>query len=369
MAKRVRAAVLLKPERFEIRDFPMPEIGEDDGLLRLEASGMCGTDLDYYYGHRRPGPGQPKDFQYPYIPGHEPVGIVEKIGAKASARWGVKAGDRVTVSYYTCGKCAPCLAGRQESCQTPVAGIGKASITVPPSLWGSYAEYMYIPPMANVNKFNKPMPAHLAVLYNSFGGAWAWTVERPNLQPGQSVAILGPGQRGLAAIAAAKDHGASFVAVIGRGRNPYKLDLAKDMGADLVVNLDKEDPVAAVRKATGAGVDVVVDLTPDSSSFAQGLEMAKRGGTFVEAGLKRGPIGSDWNPYIIQNKNLTVLGAYGYSRRGKMEGIRLIESGKYPLERLVTHTFPLEKIAEALETLAGKYPERKAMNVVMVYPQ
>lgn len=363
--KTSKAMVLVDKERFEMREFPLPEIGDDDALMRMEASGMCGTDLDYYYGYKRPGPGQPKEFQYPFIPGHEPVGVIEKIGPKASARWKVKAGDRVTASYFTCGKCEACKSGRQESCQEPVAGIGKCAVAVPPALWGSYSQYMYIAPMADVARFNKPLPAHVAALFNPLAGAWAWAVERSGLKPGQTIAIIGPGQRGLAAIIAAKDHGASFVAMVGRGRNPYKLDLARDLGADMVVNQDKEDPVAAVRKATGAGVDVAVDLTPDPTSFPQALTLLKRGGVMVEAGLKRGGTIERWCPDIVQHNNLTVVGAYGQSKRAKFEGIRLVESGKYPVERLVTHTFPLEKTAEALETLAGKYPERKAMNVVL----
>ena len=367
--KMARAAVLMAPQKMEVREFPLPEIGDDDALLRLEVCGMCGTDLDYFFGDKRPGPGQPKDFQYPFIPGHEPVGVIEKIGSKASARWGVRVGDRVSAQYYTCGQCKNCTSGRQESCQDPPAGLGKASTNLAPSLWGGYAEYMYIPPLANVFKFSKPVPARTAALFNSMSGGYAWAVERPGLKPGQTIAIIGPGQRGLGSVVAAREFGASFIAVIGRGRNPYKLDMARTLGADLVVNLEQEDPVAAVMKATGTGVDVAVDLTPAPENIDVAMRMAKRGGIVVEVGLKRGQAIKEWCPDILVSKNLTVMGAFGQSARAKREGIKIVESGKYPIEQLVTHAFPLEQAAEALRTLAGEFPERKAMNVILIPPQ
>jgi len=367
MVKKGKAAVLVSKEKMEIREYALPKIGKDDALLKLEACGMCGTDLDYYYGNKKPGPSEHKDFQYPFIPGHEPIGTIEEIGAEATKRWGVKAGDRVAVQYYTCGVCKACAEGRQMSCESPIAGIGKAGVHLSPALWGGYAEYMYIPPRAHVFPVSKSLPAKVAGLFNPFAGAFAWTVERSGLKPGQSVAILGPGQRGLASVVAARESGASFIAVVGRGRNPYKLQLARELGADLVVNLEQEDPVAAVKKATrGAGVDIAVDITPAPESFDQAVSMVKRGGTVVEAGLKRGKTIRDWCPDPIQHKNLSVLGAYGVSTTAVRSAIKLVESGKYPIEKLVSHTFPLAKTEEALQTLAGKFPERHAMNVVLL---
>jgi threonine dehydrogenase-like Zn-dependent dehydrogenase len=360
-----RAVVLLGKDRLEMQDFPLPHIGDDEALVRIEASGVCGTDLDFFHGELSPGPTQPKDFTYPLILGHEPVGVIEQIGRRAAQRWGVDVGDRVTANYYTCGKCKACLAGRLDSCTDEIAGFGRTPTALAPSLWGSWSEYLYLPPPSSVAKFTQPLPATTAALYNAFGGAWAWSVERSGLQPGQSVAIIGPGQRGLAAIVATRDHGADFVAVVGRGRNPYKLDLARFLGADLAVNADVEDPVQVIRDATNGGVDVVVDLTPDLSTFPLAMLLARRGGTVVEASRKRGKNLESWCPDVIIERSLTVVGAYGQSERAKREGIRLVESGNYPVERLVTHTFRLEDASEALATLEGLYPDRQAVNVVL----
>jgi threonine dehydrogenase-like Zn-dependent dehydrogenase len=358
--------VLVGPDQLELRRLPLPEIGPDTALVRIESSGVCGTDLDFYHGDIAPGPAQPPDFRYPLVLGHEPVGVVERIGPEAAQRWGVNAGDRVTANYYTCGVCEACRRGREDFCVDVVAGFGRTCLDVWPALWGSWADYLYLPPMSRVARFTRPLPASTAALYNAFGGAWAWSVERSGLRPGQSVAILGPGQRGLAAIVATKDAGAGLVAVVGRGRHPYKLDLARTLGADVVVNSDAEDPVAVVCDATGGGVDVVVDLAPDPATFALAVRLARRGGVVVAAASKRGRPLASWCPDPILDSGLTVIGAYGQSDRAKREGIRLVECGRYPVERLVTHTFPLERAAEALATLEGSDPTAHAMNVVLV---
>lgn len=118
--------------------------------------------------------------------------------------------------------------------------------------------------------------------------------------------------------------------------------------------------------ATGKGVDIAVDITPAPETFTQALGVIKRGGTVVEAGLKRGAHVDKWCPDVLVNKNATVLGAYGVSPTAVRAAIALVESGKHPIERLVSHTFPLDQIEEALLTLAGSYPERKAMNVILL---
>ena len=361
-----RAVVLTRPGRLDLQVLPRPAIGDDDALLRIEASGLCGTDVDYFDGAVAPGPGQPDDFRYPFVLGHEPVGRIEEIGAAAARRWGVKVGDRVTANYWTCGTCAACRAGRQDRCDRPRAGIGRTTTSVAPGLWGSWADLLYLPPQASVARFSMDLDAPVAALYNAFGGAWAWTVERAGLRPGQSVAIIGPGQRGLAAILAAHDHGADLVVMVGRGRHPHKLDLARRLGADLVIDADVDDPRQRVLDATGDGVDVVVDLAPDPTTFALGLTLLRRNGTFVSASAKRGRPLTDWCPDVILERGLTVIGAYGQSDRAKHEGIRLVEGYAELVAPMVTHVFPLEQAEEAIDTLAGRRPDRRAVNVMLV---
>jgi len=142
MAKTVRAAVLLRPKTIEHREFPRPAIGSDDALLRIEACGICGSDYEQYEGAAP----QHEDYtQYPVIPGHEPLGIIEEIGPQAQARWGVREGDRVAVrSGYGCGHCAACTRFEPRACRTRGGTYGYTDVARPPQLWGGYAEHMYL---------------------------------------------------------------------------------------------------------------------------------------------------------------------------------------------------------------------------------
>ena len=345
--KEATAAVLMEPEVVETRVFPLPDIGDDDALLRLEACGMCGTDYELYYGHIKPRPDADGRPGYPVILGHEPVGTIEEIGPEASRLWGVEAGDRVVLGA--------------------TGGLGLTGISTPPSLWGGYAEFMYVSPSARVFPMSKHVSVRAAATYNALACGFEWAVTLPGLQPGQSIVILGPGQRGLASLLAAREAGAAFVGLTGLTSDGYKLDLARELGADVVVDAEKEDPVEAIRRAIGEGVDVVVDTTPYATQpFIDALEMIRRGGTVVIAGLKGGNRLEGFSPDLLREKLATVKGAGSPADPAVRSAIELIESGKYPMERLVTRAFSLEEAAEALVTLAGKHPERKAINVIMM---
>ena len=134
MAQTVRAAVLVRPKTIELREFPRPAIGSEDALLRIEACGICGSDYEQYEGAAQ----QHEDYtQYPVIPGHEPLGLIEEIGALARARWGVTEGDRVAVrSGYGCGRCAACARFESRACRTRGGTYGYTDVTKPPHLWG-----------------------------------------------------------------------------------------------------------------------------------------------------------------------------------------------------------------------------------------
>jgi len=154
MAQAVRAAVLVKPKTIELREFPRPAIGSEDALLRIEACGICGSDYEQYEGAAP----QHEDYtQYPVIPGHEPLGLIEEIGALARARWGVTEGDRVAVrSGYGCGRCAACARFESRACRTRGGTYGYTDVTKPPHLWGGYAEHMYLCPHSVVKKMALP---------------------------------------------------------------------------------------------------------------------------------------------------------------------------------------------------------------------
>lgn len=360
-----RAAVLLAPRSIETREFVLPEIAGDDALLRIEASGICGTDRGWYTGELRKSRVHPEGLPFPFILGHEPVGRIASIGDQARARWGVDVGDRVAVhSGFTCGRCEQCRNGEGAAACAKRGVFGVTGIARKPSLWGSYAEFMYLPPGAVINPIDPSVSAAVATLFNPLGAGYAWAVEAPALRPGATIAVLGPGQRGLACIVAARDASAGRIIVI--GRNPLKLELATVLGADHVIDSNESDPVRSVMALTGSvGADVVVDITPKSlEATAQALKMVRTGGTVVLAGQKgsRPLIGVIADELI--NKRITLKGVSGVGMSAFRRACAAISSRRFPLEQMHTHDFPIEAAAQALETLAA--PNSGAIHVAIV---
>ena len=362
MGDTVRAAVQLSPRKIEIREFPRPRIGADDGLLRVEANGICGSDVETYRGHLG------RDRTKPTIPGHEPLGIVEEIGEKAAARWGVQPGDRVALEVIVpCHYCQHCLTGRYQSCPNRTAGHGVSPIDMAPSLWGGFAEYLYLSPGTVVHKIDKSLPAEIAAMYNPLGAGVRWAAHLGGIGLGDTVLVLGAGQRGLACVIAARAAGAGTVIITGLQTDAHKLALAREFGADHTITVDgdaKEDTVERVREITGGAMaDVVLELTPMAARpVTDALLAARHGGRVVLAGLKGGkeiPLRTD----LIINRALNLVGAFGVDARANEEAIAIIESGRFPLEKMHTHTFGLEDCARAIETLAGEVAGEQAIHV------
>jgi threonine dehydrogenase-like Zn-dependent dehydrogenase len=361
MGDMVRAAVQVRPRTIEVREFPRPQIGPDDGLLRVEANGICGSDVEMFKGHMRGDRG-------PVVPGHEPMGIVEEVGERAAQRWGVQPGDRVALEVIIpCRACHDCLTGRYQSCRNRGPAHGVTGVEVEPSLWGGLAEHLYLSPNAVLHKIDKTLPAELAVMFNPLGAGVRWAVHLGGAGLGDTVVVLGAGQRGIAAVIAAKAAGAGTVIVTGLATDAHKLALAREFGADHTITVDgeaAEDVVERVREITGGAMaDVVLELTPMAAApVTHALEVAKHGGTVVLAGLKGGaevPLRTD----LIINRALTVKGAFGVDARGYAEAIAIIESRRFPLEELHTHTFGLDDTALAMETLAGEVDGDPAVHV------
>jgi threonine dehydrogenase-like Zn-dependent dehydrogenase len=343
----------------EVREFPRPQTGPDDGLLRVERCGICGSDVETYLGHMGAGRG-------PSIPGHEPLGIIEEVGEQAARRWGVQVGDRVAVEILIpCRSCDLCLTGNYQACRNkPGAYSGRTPLDKAPTLWGGYAEYLYLHPNAILHKVRNDVPADVAVMFNPLGAGVRWAVHLGGVRLGDTVLILGPGQRGLCAVIAARIAGAGTIIVTGLGKDRSKLELAREFGAQHTINVDEESTVERVRDITrGVGADVILDVTPMASQpVLDALECVRHGGRIVLAGLKgRRPI-SLVTDAIIQ-KAATVVGAYSVDARAYLDAIAIIESGSVPLEKMHTHTFGLEDAGRAIETLAGEVPGESAVHV------
>jgi threonine dehydrogenase-like Zn-dependent dehydrogenase len=363
MADMVRAVVQTGPRQMEIREFPRPAIGPGDGaLLRVEACGICGSDVEQYKGAMGTR-------GLPMIPGHEPLGIIEEIAPAAAARWGVSVGDRVAVEILIpCRSCDLCLAGQYMQCKNRAGSHGGYN---PPErglgLWGGYAEYMHLHPNSIVHPVRGDIPAEIAVMYNPLGAGVRWALQYGGVHLGSSVLVLGAGQRGLAAILASKYVGAGLIIATGLARDAKKLELAREFGADYTINVEEEDTVERVRELTGGdGADVVLDLTPMAQQpVRDAIEAVRWGGTIVLAGLKGHQDISLQTDKLI-NKALTVKGAFSVDAAAYTDAIKLIESGKFPLEKMQTHKYGLDDVEHAIKLLAGEIPGEDAIHVAVM---
>ncbi len=352
MSGGARALVLREARHLEPVDLDLPDVGEDDGILRIEACGLCGTDHEQWSGHISAA--------YPYIPGHEIVGTVERVGPKAAERWKVQPGDRVAVEVFlSCRECDNCRAGQYRRCIRHGVNhfYGFISSDERPGLWGGYATHLYLHPDALL----LPVPANLdpvvATAFNPLGAGIRWGVTVPQLAEGEVVAVLGPGIRGLAVAAAAKDAGASFVLMTGLGpRDLPRLELARHFGVDLTVDVAVDDPVKALRQAGFRGADVVVDVTAKApAAFAQAVRLAAPAARIVLAGTRgAGAQSPGFDPDHIVYKELTILGTLGVDYPAYEQAMRLLASGRFPFASLPRETVGLDGAHELIARLAGE---------------
>ncbi|TDJ15040.1 MAG: alcohol dehydrogenase [Deltaproteobacteria bacterium] len=344
------AMVLTEKRKLEPREFSLPEIDDESALLRIEACGICGSDYEQFEGVLRT--------PTPLIPGHEPLGVIEQIGDRAALRWGVDVGDRVAVeTIMSCRFCSQCLAGHYSLCKTRRM-YSYVPLAEPPSLWGSYAEYMYIDKQSIVHRVDASLSPELAVMFNPLGAGFRWGVEIPGTGPGDSVLICGPGQRGLASVLACREAGAKQIFVTGLAADAKKLELAMEFGADATIDVQNQDAKQRVRELTdGEGVDVVVEVSSYATEpVAQSLDFVKPGGTIVLAGVKGFKPVPDFISDKIVLKEISIRGAIGVTSTGYKSAIDLIESGRSPIEKMHTHNFGLRDAELAIRTLAREIP-------------
>jgi alcohol dehydrogenase len=346
-----RALVLEQPRTLVAREMAVPDTGDDDALLRVEACGLCGTDHEQYTGHLPGG--------FAFVPGHETVGVVEQIGDTAARRWGVARGDRVAVEVFqSCRACDACRAGAYQRCERHGLGdmYGYIPVDKAPGLWGGYAQYQYLGPDAIVHAVPESLDPVVATMFNPLGAGVRWGVTVPGTKAGDVVAVLGPGVRGLSVVAAAKEAGAGFVMVTGRGpTDADRLAVARDFGADLTVDVAEADPVRALRGDTGGLADVVVDVTAKApEAFTQAVALARPAGTVVVAGTRGGPGPPEFQPDHIVFKELRIIGALGVDSAAYRDALALLATGRYPFADLPRRVAGLDDAEDLIRSLAGE---------------
>ena len=297
------------------------------------------------------------------MPGHESVGIIEHLGDDAARRWGVSVGDRVAVEVFQrCGSCDACAAGNHRLCSEH--GLSDMYGFIPaerePHLWGGYSTHQYLAPDTVLLAVPDSLDPTIATLFNPIGAGIRWGVTMPDLRPGETVAVLGPGIRGLAAAAAASEAGAGFVMVTGHGvRDAQRLAVAKQFGADLAVDVERNDPARAIREATGDGADVVVDVTANApAAFAEAISIAGVGARVVVAGTRGFDADAPgFHPDELVYKELRIMGALGVDSEAYQQALDLLAADRYPFVDLPRRVVGLDGAQDLLAAMAGESDE------------
>ena len=353
-----KAMLLVQPQRFTATTLVLPPV-ETGGWLAIEATGISGSDVQVWQGTNR-------YIRYPLIPGHEVVG---RVATLIDDPFDIPIGTRVIVeSSIRCGACRRCL-GHLHSCsfRRPINAYGRLPSTEPPGLWGGFAEYLYLDPGARLHPISDDVEAPVATFGHALADAFTWTVETPALRTGDSVLILGPGPRGLAAVIAAKEAGAGWIGVSGLTENRDRLELARRLGADMVVDARNADVAGAVADSLGARPEVVLDVTKDDpEAIHTALDLVRAGGTVVVASLKGVRAVNQLFSDLIVLKEITIRGGFGASSAGYHWAARQLETDPR-LDDLVSHEFPLDEAERAVEAAAGLLGHEELISVAVTF--
>ncbi|GEN34775.1 MULTISPECIES: zinc-dependent alcohol dehydrogenase [Aneurinibacillus] len=341
-----------------IQLFDKPKLRDDELLVKVEMCGICGSDQHIFQGDW----GEP----YPLIPGHEFVGTVAEAGSKACQKHGIQVGDKVAVEMIIpCNTCYWCRKGLYNLCikdreQGMQYGCN-ISCEREGRLYGGWSEYLYVPANAIVHRIPDHVPWERAVLIEPL----AVTVRAVNLTPpkiGDTVVVVGSGTIGLLTVVAVRAAGAGKVILV--GTRTERLALGKELGADAVVDFRLEDAGSFIMEHTdGIGADLVFETAGTPAAQADSLNYARPGGVVNYIGLtgrKTVSIDTDWQ---MTFKELTLQTSF-LSAHSYQGAIKLIADGQYPVEKLITHRFPLEQVEEAIACSADR--ATKALKVVLL---
>lgn len=341
----MRAIVARAPHEFHLEEVAVPVPGPDELLVKVEACGVCASDVKAYKGAESywGGPTMDAWVKAPFIPGHEFIGHVAALGRGSDERLGLSVGDRVTADQLVpCETCRYCTRGQYWMCQVHNM-FGYQTATN-----GAWAEYMLFPKAARVHKVPADFPMEIAVLTEPVAGA-VHAVERGRIEFGDVVVVSGAGPIGLAMVGLARLKGPR--AVVALDLDEKRLALARRFGADVAINPSTTDALAAVKEMTdGYGCDVYFEAAGHPASVGQGLAMVRKLGRFVEFSVFGEAATVDWS-LIGEKKELDIYGSH-ISPYTYPVAIDFLHRGLIHMDDVVTHVLPLEKVEEAIHLVA-----------------
>ena len=348
--------MLVEPRHFSMTTVST-EGGEAGGWLAVEATGVSGSDVKVWKGEAR-------DVVYPLVPGNEVVGRVAVQGPNVP----YPVGTRVVVEpRIRCGRCRRCQLNLATcTSRKPSNSYGMIASIEPPGLWGGLAELLYLDPNSHLHPVTDDVPSEVATFVHPLASGHTWAVELPLLKPGEDVLILGPGPRGLACLIAAKSAGAGWVGITGLSHDRDRLELAKRLGADAIIDVEKSDVAAAMADNLGRRPDVVIDVTSDDpEAVFTALDLVRSGGRVIMASTK-GNRALHFLSDVIVSKQLTVRGAAGATSVGYQWATNQLETDPR-IDDLVSHQFPLSEASRALQAAAGLLGREELISVAVTF--
>ncbi len=337
-----KAMVVTQPGQMELQEFELQKTPSDHVLVKSTVTSVCSTDIKVFKGHTPVG-------RYPVVMGHEIAGQVVDVGTDAAGWYDLKAGDRITVEpYIACGRCDHSRSDHfYHHC--PHGGIYGISLPCdqPPYLFGGYSEYFYLVPGTIVHKQNENIPDSAASISSVVANGVRWVKTLGKITFGESVVISGPGSQGLCSLAAALHAGANPVVVLGLDCDAERLKLAREFGAHHVINVDTEDPVESVSRLIPGGPDAVIETSGTPEGIQAAVGMVGRAGRIVNIGLSGGvetPIKFD----DLVWKSVSLISGLGQAGNVS-DAMKLIDTGKFPFEKINNRTYRLEELAQAIQ--------------------
>jgi L-iditol 2-dehydrogenase len=351
-----KAAVLVEHNKpYEIREFPIPEVQPGGILVKVEMAGVCGTDIHQWNGDI------PQ--KLPYVPGHEAVGRILKIGGVRKDCTGavLNVGDRIMWAHVFCGHCFYCAVNKQPTLCDNKFSYGFSNPGAYTPLTGGFAEYEYVIPGADIVKVPEDLSNEEVVgVCCAFRTAVASFERLGQVGVQQNVVIQGAGPIGLYSTVLYAEGGAKRLIVIGAPAK--RLELAKKWGADHVINIEEiPDPAkrkeAILKLTDGRGPDIIVEASGVPAAVKEGMDIVRKGGRYVVIGQSSFTAETSFVPGLIMLKHLEIIGSTSATISQFYKAIEFIKNkrSRYDFSKMVTTKYPLNQINEAVLAMkAGK---------------
>jgi alcohol dehydrogenase/L-iditol 2-dehydrogenase len=333
-----------KPGATELRDVPVPQIGETDVLVEVAYVGVCGTDPHLHKNISA------FKFERPFILGHEFAGTIVRCGDKVT---GFSTGDRITSETHAeyCGKCTLCKTNNYPLCKER-KGYGF-------HVDGAFTRYVKVPERI-LHRVPDNVSLKAASVTEPFCVAYKAFVINSKVNPGDIVVVIGPGSIGILCARLAQLSGASEIVVIGTEGDDRRLEISKDFGATITINSSKEDPLNKIKSlGDGYGADLILDLAGSSSTLNLSLDAVRPDGQITKIGWGPEPVNFSLDRLIA--KSVTLRGHFSHTWDVWEKCLTLMEKGMVDLEKLITHELSIDKWDEAFELVESK----EAVKVVL----